>query len=410
MTSEANDLTAKFEKLIIFDAEFQELEKRLFKFCPFDALGAVHVELRHSNFLANILDPLRPHGFGDQVLRSLMLAVTSEAGADVPLTPLEIHLMDLSSAEVRREWRHIDLLIILPDAKIIVCFELKIGSTQHSEQLTRYRNVVQDNWPGWAHVFVFLRPSGEEAEDDAWTSLGYESIARGLEQVADMPGADPMAQGLLEAYINMLRRNFIVDDDLQKLAASLWRKHKEALQFLVENEPDELNDLFKYIHENELEFCKQASIEGLTLVPDHHRGTSGLRFGITEWDTELGPEAMSGSGWTASGRVFLIQLERVKRANGEIVRALLVLGPTESKAREIWFEVIKPSLPNKMKTLSPRWKRIGNKKLFEMTEERKEDFNVEKAFRETAKAVSKFLDTDVRKIDAAIKTVKIDQG
>ena len=59
------ELQQQIEDLIVNDSSFRRLEELLFRFCPFEAMGAVNAELRHANFLAYLLDPLRPHNFGD---------------------------------------------------------------------------------------------------------------------------------------------------------------------------------------------------------------------------------------------------------------------------------------------------------------------------------------------------------
>ena len=39
------------------------------------------------------------------------------------ITPLDFHLMDFDAAVVQREWRSIDLLVTLRDAKLVVAFD-----------------------------------------------------------------------------------------------------------------------------------------------------------------------------------------------------------------------------------------------------------------------------------------------
>ncbi len=58
-----------------------------------------------------------------------------EQGLSAGFTPLDLHLLDIEVVEVRREWRNIDLLLIVPGAKLVVAIELKIGASQ-SKSLT----------------------------------------------------------------------------------------------------------------------------------------------------------------------------------------------------------------------------------------------------------------------------------
>ena len=57
------DLESKLSDLID-DRDFQRIDRRFGAFNLFEAIGAVRGELRHSNFLAFLLSPTRPHGLG----------------------------------------------------------------------------------------------------------------------------------------------------------------------------------------------------------------------------------------------------------------------------------------------------------------------------------------------------------
>jgi hypothetical protein len=49
---------------LLDDPDFSQIQSRMARFNLFEAMGAVHSELRHSNFLAYPLSPNRPHGLG----------------------------------------------------------------------------------------------------------------------------------------------------------------------------------------------------------------------------------------------------------------------------------------------------------------------------------------------------------
>jgi PD-(D/E)XK nuclease superfamily len=354
------------EALVIGDPGFGELERMLNRFCPFEAMGAVRTEVRHSNFLGYILDPLRPHGFGEKALRSVLREVAKSVDAIPGISALDLHLMDLDGAEVRREWRSIDLLIALPAEKAVFAFELKIGSSQHSNQLKRYREAVESQYrssDGWRHVLVFLRPSAEEPEDDGWTSVGYEPVVEGFEKIAQEPGGDPLAADMLKAYAAMMRRSFLGDEKLEELATALWRKHKEALSFLAANQPDEISDFFGGLEGMADEIASAVSMPGLTFVPDQH-ANNFVRFGIKEW--QVLPDGLSSSGWTASGSVILIELTRFTRKSDFGVKVGLVLGPSDSEMRQKWFDAMQPMVTTnraRKMTIDNRWKWVDSEKL-----------------------------------------------
>src|SRR4051812_24401029 len=85
------------------DGDLERLEDNLREFNLFVALGAVSAELRHSSFLAWLLDPNENHGFGDIIVKRILQRSIINAGT-ATITPIGIDLMDLSDLEVRREW------------------------------------------------------------------------------------------------------------------------------------------------------------------------------------------------------------------------------------------------------------------------------------------------------------------
>ena len=118
-----------FERLFIGNDEFDELERSLDVFCPFEAIGMVKQEIRHGRFLRYILDPQRPHGFGDACTRVLMekAANALRGSPDSKLSPLDVHLMRFDDAWVpKEEYKSIDILLVFAAEKLVVAIELKI--------------------------------------------------------------------------------------------------------------------------------------------------------------------------------------------------------------------------------------------------------------------------------------------
>ena len=71
------DLEDKISDLLD-DAGFQEIDQCMARFNLFEAVGAVRGELRHSNFLAFLLSPLRSHGLGALALLRFLRAVLAK--------------------------------------------------------------------------------------------------------------------------------------------------------------------------------------------------------------------------------------------------------------------------------------------------------------------------------------------
>jgi len=78
-TSQLAANRAALYSLVIDNPEFELLEASLDQFNVFEALGAVRQELRHSRFLAFLLDPEENHGLGDEFARRVLQRVLIDA-------------------------------------------------------------------------------------------------------------------------------------------------------------------------------------------------------------------------------------------------------------------------------------------------------------------------------------------
>lgn len=63
---------------LLDDGAFREIDARFRRFNLFEAVGAVRSELRHSNFLAYLLSPGRPHALGSEILERFLRALLSK--------------------------------------------------------------------------------------------------------------------------------------------------------------------------------------------------------------------------------------------------------------------------------------------------------------------------------------------
>ena len=91
------------EAFVVGNEDLERLEALLDQFNIFEAVGVVRQELRHSDFLAFLLDPRANHGLGDVFAKKLLQRVLTVVGdGSTPVTPIEVELWDLGGMEVRR--------------------------------------------------------------------------------------------------------------------------------------------------------------------------------------------------------------------------------------------------------------------------------------------------------------------
>lgn len=201
-----NKLSDKFEA----DKGVEELKGKIRRKEPniFEVLEAADYEIRHSNFLAWILDPARNHGLGDAVLKPFL------SKAKVPLAA--VRKITRGEVEVTREWSppgldlRIDILI--ESASHVICVEVKWYSGEHSEQLQKYQEAVEAQFPELEKVYVYLTLSGSESgPQGVYEPMSHQDIADILKKL-NLKGANKRVKWFIEQYLEILKGD---DDGVQ---------------------------------------------------------------------------------------------------------------------------------------------------------------------------------------------------
>lgn len=220
-------------------------------FTIFDAVGMKRLEIRHSAFIAWLLEPSEKHGLGDEFAQrivALLAERSPEPGYDGFREAVSSGLLsDLANATVVRESEaHIDLLFKtvgpqrLGGRRLVICIENKVDSWLHDDQLQRYREYVEREYAEYDHrVFVFLSPSGTrvpppEDDPDLWIPLSYADIRHCLPN-GERPGgtgieARNRQRALLyvEEYAEFVRKNLMVDRERNVAIERLYARHREV--------------------------------------------------------------------------------------------------------------------------------------------------------------------------------------
>lgn len=226
---------AALERFVIDNDDLLALEARIGRFNIFDALQIGRVEIRHSNFLAFILDPAESHGQGQVFLKAFLMDLLKEApSGQRPLSPIELDGTDLRGVQVRREWRHIDLLITCQEPRFAVVIENKVGAQEHSDQLNRYRATMKTRHPDLPCLYVFLTSDAVEASEDDWMAYSYEAIHRVLKRVRDAYPIGGEVLVFLDHYLNLLGTRFMNDEKLDELCQKIYKSHRLALDLIWE--------------------------------------------------------------------------------------------------------------------------------------------------------------------------------
>jgi hypothetical protein len=153
--------------------------------------------------------------------------------------------MDLSKVEVLREWKNIDVLIILSD--VVVCIENKVYSKEHSNQLKRYKEIIENQFPKHKKTYVYLNPDGDssESETEQFQPISYDFIVESLERIVSVFGEsmNPNVKNYIKDYTTTIKREIMGTDQLTELSKKIYQNHKELFDFIFEHKPDIVDNL-----------------------------------------------------------------------------------------------------------------------------------------------------------------------
>ena len=218
--------------------ELEELSAKLAEFNIFRVLQIEDMEIRHSNTLAWLLDPEESHGFGDIVLRRVMSNILLNLDkAPELISAASVELMNLSDIEVRREWMHVDVVVIDRVNKFVLLIENKVNSRESQGQLKRYQAMVAKEFPGFVIIPVYLTLEGDDSDDGGFIPYSHQQLLTVLERIYALRKGqlNTSVATFVEHYLIILRRLTMKDTALIELCQTIYRKHRQAIDLIVEH-------------------------------------------------------------------------------------------------------------------------------------------------------------------------------
>lgn len=269
------------------------------KFNLFDILKITRTEIRHSNMLSWLLNPNENHGLGDSVIRGFIQYVATTFPDDMDV--FDTLLMDFHDFSIQREWHNIDILAVSQNEKFIFCIENKIDSGEHDNQLNRYREIVEDTYPDYEKMYVYLSPEGVEASDpDYWCSMSYQDVLSIIDNARMKVKLLPDVELLINNYVDAVRRDIVGDERLVQICAEIYAKHKKALDLIFENRPDRALEIANILKDWAIEKTESGEIE---VVLDKC-SKAYIRF-KTKIMSEILPDSEEeNSGWNTKNHYF----------------------------------------------------------------------------------------------------------
>jgi hypothetical protein len=319
------------ERFVTSNPELEELESVLSEFNFFEAVGAVYSELRHSNFLAFLLNPKETHGLTDGFLKPFLKRVCTIAGPGSQLSSVEVDVWDPAAIDVKREWEGVDIILVHQLKKTVCWIENKIGAKEHSDQLARYYKMVGESFPGFKRFPIYLTPDGSLPSHGAYVPVDYGLIAEILKELdvrleSKKYAINPDVRVAIRHYGEMLRRHIMVDSKVAELALEIYKKHSRALDIIFEHRPDLQLSIFenlKHLIEARSELKLDRCIK------------SYIRFCASSWDSnqDFLKGAIGSDMWTPTRRIILFEFRNAE----DWLNLHLVIGPGDAETRKHLF-------------------------------------------------------------------------
>lgn len=278
-------LRDKVEELEAFagDEALKQLEEAQSRFNIFEAMGATHKELWHSDFLAFLLNPHQSHGLGDEFTK-LMLRRANPALAEFD---------SWDGVSVRREYRFIDILIEDDQKKVSIIIENKIWSPEIPGQLSSYWGTIASEHSSdadWRTYGIFLTPDGQQPIEDkdrkCYRALSYREAKNVLSDILKTKSGriDPDVETTICHYIDMLERFILGNADAEALARKLYFRHSSAIRLMS---PVLWKGWIRSHLERLVKESGQLRPEGSNL--------EYVRFRVGQWDAAKGLKADTNS-------------------------------------------------------------------------------------------------------------------
>jgi hypothetical protein len=315
------------EQFVYDNPDLERLEAILDDFNPFEAMHWTRQEVRHSTFLRWLLDPSETHGLGAYFLRAFAKRIAHRSSGVHPTAPsvFDVDSWTLQRTEVLQEWNSIDLLIKDDIDGFALIVENKIDTGEHSNQLQRYRQLVESSFPAHQKLYSYLTIGGAAPSDEFYVPVDYSEIVALIDDTIERRGEQLGAEvrSFLSHYSEMVRRNIVEDSEVQLLCRRIYEKHKRALDVLFEQRPDKASEVRSMLED----LIREHS----DLEKDHCT-KSYLRFIPSSLD--FLPKV--GDGWTPSKRMLLFEVENYRSK----LTMRITLGPGPQEIREAVHDVV----------------------------------------------------------------------
>lgn len=329
MISTKKDLETKYLALLN-DTSINELEALLKVPNLFEILRIEKFEIRHSNFLAWLLDPKGNHGIGTNFIKKFLYDVAIDDRSHT-FSVFEVNNLNFESVRIHRELYSIDILIVFDNYVFII--ENKINHKETADQLVRYKQSIEKSFKKHKVVCVFLNVDGyESTQKDIYINFSFESIIKYLEQLLEIDTTiNYRSRIYIEDYINSVKNNIMENSEKYALANKIYKNHKEVFDFILSNRLDFYKDLKNALKEK---IQKEKKDWKLTST-----SSTFIRFITKNLEPVIASKTQTGYTEWQTGEVFLFEIYFGKSQN--YVNPYYTVSRANHPQREVLLDILK---------------------------------------------------------------------
>ena len=231
----------ELEAFFVNNQELERIDAYLNRLNPIKTMKMEAMEIRHSAILAWLLDPNETHGLDDRFLKAFIAGAFRGCSHLGKPNALDIIQSDLRDAEIRREWQHIDILVVSRANGWAFVIENKFNSSQHEDQLSKYTKRIRSIFDAESDNLIvrgiFLTLFDEEPQDESYAPIRYELICEILSSILKQD-ENQLSQSIsvfLHHYLEIIEEATGMSEErqaMEKLAKQLYRKHRKVIDFV----------------------------------------------------------------------------------------------------------------------------------------------------------------------------------
>ena len=203
----------------------------------FKVLKLDNHEIRHSNFLAWLLNPKENHCLNNDFLQSFLM------------TAIQYNVKDSSDLIVETEYftnegRRIDILLHSKMSDFVCVIENKYGSNEHNEQCKHYKDFIENHskfkdYKNKYYIFLDIEKPDKEQLQKAlycYEPMTYREIYKILAEILKNSGnLKQEVKQVIEQYKCIIMEKYsMVDETIKPKCREILREYHDVLDVMAE--------------------------------------------------------------------------------------------------------------------------------------------------------------------------------